>query len=66
MRFNRLFSAKCIGQPAHWTHPHLINKGEITPGITLQEFKQRRTRFLDLLPDQCTCIIPGYGLRYMV
>lgn len=28
------------------THPHLINHGELVPGVTLSEFQQRRSRLM--------------------
>lgn len=38
----RLSSIRRFGQPAAQTHPHLIAEGEVTPGLTKQEFHQRR------------------------
>ncbi|XP_075155591.1 xaa-Pro aminopeptidase 3 isoform X2 [Haematobia irritans] len=35
-----------FGQPVQSTHPHLINKGELVPGLQLDEFKHRRSRLL--------------------
>lgn len=37
---------KEFGQPVAETHPHLISEGELVPGVTLNEFQQRRTRFI--------------------
>lgn len=31
-----------FGQPAFLTHPHLVKEGEVTPGITKEEYVQRR------------------------
>ena len=50
-----------LGQPTHWTHPHLfsldshpleksINLDEqVTPGITKQEFYERRNKYVNYL-----------------
>lgn len=58
-----------VGQPRHETHPHLLDLGEITPGIPASEYKQRRTKLLDSIESKFskssfTAIIPGYNTRY--
>ncbi|KAJ3181574.1 hypothetical protein HDU85_003516 [Gaertneriomyces sp. JEL0708] len=53
-----------IGQPTPETHPHLLQPGEITPGITQEEYHQRRRKLMDELPDGSIAVVPGYGLRY--
>lgn len=35
------------GQPTSLTHPHLMKHGEVTPGITLEEIKRRRTKLIE-------------------
>ena len=48
-----------LGQPAYWTHPHLFNsnnetntsKQEVTPGITKQEFEERRDNYVKYLTN---------------
>ncbi|EGC40260.1 hypothetical protein DICPUDRAFT_96298 [Dictyostelium purpureum] len=35
-----------IGQPTHETHPHLLEKDEVTKGIKKEEFKERRNKLL--------------------
>ncbi|KAL3879050.1 hypothetical protein ACJMK2_031364 [Sinanodonta woodiana] len=35
-----------FGQPVPQTHPHLLKEGEVTPGITKSEYKQRRNMFV--------------------
>lgn len=40
-------SSRYYGQPAPTTHPHLVKKGQVTPGITLQEFQDRRCRLME-------------------
>jgi len=39
------------GQPVAKTHPHLIAPHELTPGITKNEYDDRRARLMDGLPD---------------
>ncbi|KAI9100577.1 peptidase M24, structural domain-containing protein [Phlyctochytrium arcticum] len=53
-----------LGQPCPDTHPHLIKPGEVTPGLTAQEYHSRRLRLVQSLPENAVAIVPGYGLRY--
>ena len=46
-----------FGQPVHETHPHLLAPGELTPGITAQEYADRRTRLAAKLPDKAVAIV---------
>jgi intermediate cleaving peptidase 55 len=46
-----------FGQPVHETHPHLLAPGELTPGITAQEYADRRTRLAAKLPDNGIAIV---------
>jgi len=36
-----------IGQPTHETHPHLLKENELVKHITVNEFKDRRTKLLE-------------------
>ncbi|ANB13661.1 Icp55p [Sugiyamaella lignohabitans] len=47
------------GQPIFETRPHLIEKGDLTPGISAIEYFARRQRILESLPDKSTVILPG-------
>ncbi|KAK1785677.1 hypothetical protein P4O66_019030 [Electrophorus voltai] len=38
-----------LGQPSPYTHPHLIKRGEVTPGVTQAEFELRRQRLASLI-----------------
>lgn len=52
------------GQPIHETHPHKLRPGEITPGITAQEYYARRQIILESLPDKSLVIIPGNDVQF--
>jgi intermediate cleaving peptidase 55 len=46
-----------FGQPVHETHPHLLAPGELTPGISAQEYADRRTKLAAQLPDKAIAIV---------
>jgi len=46
-----------FGQPLYETHPHLLSPGELTPGITAQEYADRRTRLAQKLPAGAVAIV---------
>lgn len=64
-----------LGQPTAWTHPHIVEEGNIVPGVSVDEFKERRHRLLqgiqkhtfDLEPSikKHTVIIPSATKKYM-
>ncbi|KAJ4822411.1 hypothetical protein Tsubulata_023540, partial [Turnera subulata] len=54
-----------IGQPTSATHPELLKEGEITPGITSEEYIARRNRLLELLPDKSLAIIAAAPVKMM-
>jgi len=47
----QLSSKQCrwFGQPAAQTHPHLIRKGHLTPGISAEEYRLRRQKLMELI-----------------
>ncbi|KAH8789687.1 peptidase M24, structural domain-containing protein [Hyaloscypha finlandica] len=53
-----------FGQPVHETHPHLLRAGEITPGITAQEYADRRSRLAASLPDNGIAILASSNTKY--
>lgn len=53
-----------FGQPVHETHPHLLQPGELTPGITAQEYADRRTRLAAKLPDKGVAIIAASDIQF--
>ncbi|XP_046845314.1 xaa-Pro aminopeptidase 3-like [Xenia sp. Carnegie-2017] len=40
-----------LGQPTALTHPHLMQPNEITPGITLNEYKERRKNLVKVMKN---------------
>ncbi|OLN85162.1 Intermediate cleaving peptidase 55 [Colletotrichum chlorophyti] len=53
-----------FGQPVHETHPHILNAGEITPGITAQEYWARRARLAEKLPEGGVAVLSAADLKY--
>ncbi|KAI6353732.1 hypothetical protein MCOR25_008903 [Pyricularia grisea] len=53
-----------FGQPVHETHPHLLKAGELTPGISAQEYYDRRQNLAALLPENGIAILVSAELRY--
>lgn len=53
-----------FGQPVHETHPHLLEPGELTPGITAQEYADRRTRLAAKLPDKGIAIVAAADIQF--
>ncbi|KAI0514943.1 peptidase M24, structural domain-containing protein [Xylaria bambusicola] len=53
-----------FGQPVHETHPHLLKSGELTPGITAQEYHERRAALCALLPENSAVILRAADLKY--
>ncbi|PPQ81078.1 hypothetical protein CVT25_014541 [Psilocybe cyanescens] len=39
------------GQPTSVSHPHLVQRNDLTPGIPISDYEQRRRKLMDLLPD---------------
>lgn len=53
-----------FGQPVHETHPHLLAPGELTPGITAQEYADRRSRLAAKLPEKSIAIVAASDTIY--
>ncbi|KAI1102864.1 aminopeptidase-like protein [Jackrogersella minutella] len=53
-----------FGQPVHETHPHLLASGELTPGITAQEYHERRAALCHSLPPDSAVLLPSATLHY--
>lgn len=53
-----------FGQPVYETHPHLLRPGEVTPGITAQEYADRRAKLAASLPDKAIAILASSDTKY--
>ncbi|KAK4166370.1 putative peptidase [Cladorrhinum sp. PSN259] len=53
-----------FGQPVHETHPHILKPGEITPGISAQEYFTRRANLAHSLPTGSIAVLPSAQLQY--
>merc|ERR1712129_416178 len=40
-----------FGQPVYETHPHILKAGELTPGITAQEYADRRAALANSMSE---------------
>ncbi|XP_013413280.1 probable Xaa-Pro aminopeptidase 3 [Lingula anatina] len=70
-------AVRLFGQPAPQTHPHLLNTGEVTPGISKEEFEFRRNKLANIISAHDAAstrgdesknhlvIIPGAPVTYM-
>ncbi|KAF8929110.1 hypothetical protein BGZ47_001270, partial [Haplosporangium gracile] len=58
-------AAAQYGQPTWMTHPHLMKEGEITPGLSAQEFELRRTLLMQSLPKGSIVISTSHRTRFM-
>ncbi|EPS61873.1 hypothetical protein M569_12916, partial [Genlisea aurea] len=54
-----------IGQPTPTSHPQLLKEGEITPGITSDEYIWRRKNLLELLPENALAIVASAKVKMM-
>lgn len=64
----RAYSTKKIvdvGQPTAASHPQLLVEGEITPGITSEEYELRRKKLLDALPEKGLAIFAAAPVKMM-
>ncbi|KAI1141375.1 aminopeptidase-like protein [Hypoxylon sp. FL0543] len=53
-----------FGQPVHETHPHVLKPGQLTPGITAQEYHERRARLCQSLPPNSAVVLRSAELKY--
>ncbi|GES64356.1 xaa-pro dipeptidase app [Aspergillus terreus] len=53
-----------FGQPLHETHPHILNPGELTPGITALEYAHRRSRLANKLPKHAIAVLAASEVTY--
>jgi len=53
-----------FGQPLHETHPHLLQPGELTPGITALEYHERRAKLARALPENSIAVLAASDVKY--
>lgn len=53
-----------FGQPLHETHPHLLQAGEVTPGISALEYFERRAKLAEHLPSGSIAVFAASDLKY--
>lgn len=53
-----------FGQPVYETHPHILKPGEITPGITAQEYHDRRAALAQSLPRDAVAILESAETKW--
>ncbi|KAI1827260.1 peptidase M24, structural domain-containing protein [Xylaria intraflava] len=53
-----------FGQAVYETHPHLLKPGELTPGITAQEYHERRSALCASFPANSAVILCSADLKY--
>ncbi|VDC01149.1 unnamed protein product [Peniophora sp. CBMAI 1063] len=54
-----------FGQPTFQSHPHLIQLGEVTPGIPEHEYERRRGELMSQLPEGAVAISFSAPVKYM-
>ncbi len=62
---DRVMRRIVAGQPVHETHPHLLAEGELLPGITREEFAQRRAALAASLPRNSVAVLPGAQVQFV-
>ncbi|KAL6852325.1 aminopeptidase [Amphichorda felina] len=53
-----------FGQPVHETHPHILKASELTPGITAQEYADRRAALAHSMTDGSVAVLHAASLQY--
>lgn len=53
-----------FGQPVYETHPHMLKAGELTPGITAQEYADRRAALAHSMSDGGVAVLHAASVQY--
>ncbi|SPP78499.1 xaa-Pro aminopeptidase 3 [Drosophila guanche] len=61
-RLNELDGPR-LGQPTSVSHPHLIQPHELVPGLTLDEFQQRRSKLMHKIQSYASTFGDNYNGR---
>ncbi|KAI0029389.1 peptidase M24 [Vararia minispora EC-137] len=62
---SRVLKPSAYGQPTPQSHPHLIQSGEVTPGIPAHEYERRRRMLMDDLPEGSVVLSLSAPVKYM-
>lgn len=57
--------AAAAGQPTHSTHPELLDRGELAPGLHHSELQQRRQNLANMMPPNSMALIPASSLSFI-
>ncbi|XP_047325852.1 intermediate cleaving peptidase 55, mitochondrial [Impatiens glandulifera] len=64
----RTYSSKNVvdvGQPTAASHPWLMKEGEMTPGLSSDEYISRRKKLLEILPEGSLAIVAASPVKMM-
>ncbi|KAF9526256.1 peptidase M24 [Crepidotus variabilis] len=53
------------GQPTISSHPHLIRKDDLTPGIPASDYETRRRKLMEMLPEKSLVVSVAGPVKYM-
>ncbi|KAI0699804.1 peptidase M24 [Cytidiella melzeri] len=54
-----------FGQPLFASHPHLMKPGEVTPGVSAEEYERRRRALMERLPADSLVVSIAGQTKYM-
>ncbi|KAI0315361.1 peptidase M24 [Amylostereum chailletii] len=54
-----------VGQPTWQSHPHLVEPGDITPGIPAHEYERRRVELMADLPEGSVVVCFAGQIKFM-
>ncbi|PPQ68846.1 hypothetical protein CVT26_001680 [Gymnopilus dilepis] len=54
-----------FGQPTFLSHPHLVQPHELTPGIPISDYEERRRNLMDLLPEKSLVVSVSSPIKYI-
>lgn len=57
--------AAAAGQPTHFTHPEVLDQGQVAPGLHYTELAQRRQNLANLMPPGSLAVIPAASLAFV-
>lgn len=60
-----LLKPSAYGQTLFQSHPHLVQRHELTPGIPAEDYEQRRKKLMDSLPPKSVVVSVAAPTKYM-